>query len=91
MKPKKQQIGNPDQNTNHSIEESAGNFPTTTIPRNATFEHPENDPNVYKGSKNLIESYNINDKAHADSSKKDFIKTVSNFNHANESDTDNNQ
>lgn len=37
-----------------------------------------------RGSKELVEKYNINDKAHSDSSKKDFVKTVSNFNHDSE-------
>lgn len=36
----------------------------------------------HKGSKELIDKYNINDQAHSNSSKEDFIKTVSNFNHA---------
>lgn len=36
----------------------------------------------HKGSRELIDKYNINDQAHSDSSKDDFIKTVSNFNHA---------
>ena len=33
------------------------------------------------GSIELIEKYNVNDQAHSDSSKDDFVKTVSNFNH----------
>lgn len=36
----------------------------------------------HKGSRELIDKYNINDQAHSDSSKDDFIKTVSNATHA---------
>lgn len=36
----------------------------------------------HKGSRELIDQYNINDQAHSNSSKKDFVKTVSNNNHA---------
>lgn len=42
----------------------------------------------HKGSRDLIEKYNINDQAHSDSSKKDFIDTVSNFHHADETQKD---
>lgn len=38
----------------------------------------------HKGSRELIEKYNINDQAYSDSSKKDFVETVSNFHHADE-------
>lgn len=38
----------------------------------------------HNGSKELIDKYNINDQAYSDSSKDDFVKTVSNFKHANE-------
>lgn len=41
-----------------------------------------------KGSQDLIEKYNINDQAHSNSSKKDFIDTVSNFHHADETQND---
>ena len=34
------------------------------------------------GSKLLTDSYNIDDKAHSDSSIDDFVKTTSNFHHA---------
>ena len=40
----------------------------------------------HKGSKALIEKYNINDQAHSDSSAKDFIKTTSEFHHADETE-----
>ena len=43
-------------------------------------DHP-NDPQ-HKGSRELIDKYNINDQAHSDSSKDDFVKTISNYNHA---------
>lgn len=36
----------------------------------------------HKGSGQLIDKYNINDQAHSDSSAADFIKTVSEFRHA---------
>lgn len=36
----------------------------------------------HKGSRELIDKYNINDQAHSDSSKDDFIKTISNYHHA---------
>ena len=36
------------------------------------------------GSQKLVDEYNINDKAHSDSSEEDFIKTTSNFKHATE-------
>ena len=36
----------------------------------------------HKGSRELIDKYNINDQAHSDSSKDDFVKTISNSNHA---------
>ena len=41
-----------------------------------------------RGSRDLIDKYNINDQAHSDSSKEDFVKTVSNFGHANDKETD---
>lgn len=41
-------------------------------------------PGNHDGSKELIEKYNINDQAFSNSSKKDFIKTVSNFKHSDE-------
>jgi len=39
---------------------------------------------VSNGSEELVEKYNINDKAYSDSSKKDFVETTSNFHHADE-------
>lgn len=36
----------------------------------------------HKGSRELIDRYNINDQAHSDSSKDDFVKTISNSTHA---------
>lgn len=36
----------------------------------------------HKGSRDLIDKYLINDKAYSDTSKKNFIKTVSSFHHA---------
>ena len=43
-----------------------------------------NDKPKHRGSEALIEKYNINDQAHSDSSKDDFVKTVSEFHHADE-------
>ncbi len=43
---------------------------------------------VNRGSRELIDKYNINDQAHSDSSKEDFIKTVSNFRHSDEATDD---
>lgn len=40
---------------------------------------------LHKGSEELIDKYNINDQAHSDSSKDEFIDTVSNFHHSDES------
>lgn len=42
------------------------------------------------GSQELVERYNINDKAYSDSSKDDFVKTVSKFHHADQADDDKN-
>ena len=36
----------------------------------------------HNGSRELIDTYLTNDKAYSDSSKKNFIKTVSSFHHA---------
>ncbi len=36
----------------------------------------------HNGSRALIDKYLINDKAYSDTSKKNFIKTVSSFHHA---------
>ena len=38
----------------------------------------------HRGSEELINKYNINDQAHSDSSIDDFIKTVSEFHHSDE-------
>ena len=43
----------------------------------------------HQGSRDLIDKYNINDQAHSDSSKDDFVKTISNYNHADGSDKNN--
>lgn len=36
----------------------------------------------HKGSREIIDTYLINDKAYSDTSKKNFIKTISSFNYA---------
>jgi hypothetical protein len=43
-----------------------------------------NNPSILdnRGNQTLIDQYNINDKAHFDSSIDDFVPTKSNFNHA---------
>ena len=45
-----------------------------------------NNPSVidHRGSDELAQKYNFNDKAHFDSSKDDFVPTVSSFRHADE-------
>lgn len=43
-------------------------------------------PGNHEGSDELIKKYNVNDQAHANSSKKDFVKTTSNFNHSDQSE-----
>lgn len=43
-------------------------------------------PGNHDGSEELIEKYNINDQAFLSSSKKDFVKTVSNFKHSDENE-----
>lgn len=45
---------------------------------------PDFHENKNKGSKELIQKYNVNDQAHANSSEDDFVKTVSNFKHSEE-------
>lgn len=37
---------------------------------------------THEGSRAIIDKYLINDKAYSDTSKKNFIKTVSSFHHA---------
>jgi hypothetical protein len=44
------------------------------------------DDSQHRGSRELIDRYNINDQAHSDSSKDDFVKTVSNATHADGTD-----
>ena len=44
--------------------------------------------NSDNGSEDLVDKYNINDKAHFDSSKEDFVKTTSNFKHAAEDNSE---
>lgn len=47
---------------------------TKTIQQDLNIDH--------EGSRNLIDTYLINDKAYSDTSKKNFINTVSSFHHA---------
>ena len=54
-------------------------------PNSTEYPLPSNEyqPGVdHQGNQELIDRYNINDRAHADSSKDDFIKTVSNARHS---------
>lgn len=44
-------------------------------------QHTGQEPAEYEGSRDLIDGYNINDQAHSQSSKADFIRTISNFHH----------
>lgn len=41
-------------------------------------------PGNHEGSEELIKKYNVNDQAHSNSSKEEFIKTTSNFHHSDE-------
>lgn len=66
-------------NPNHT---QAAQNESVKTPGNESFEHSKNDPNQHEGSEELTKKYNIGDKAFTDSSEKDFVKTVSNFNHA---------
>jgi len=43
----------------------------------------------HSGSQELVAKYNINDKAYSDSSKDDFVETVSKFKHSSGNDTEN--
>jgi len=83
--------GNSVDKTKFNIENAsrAATNESQKTPGNASFEHESNDPNNHNGSQELAEKYNINDKAHTDSSAKDFVKTVSNFNHANNDNSEN--
>lgn len=49
-------------------------------------QNPANPSKEDNGSQELVDKYNINDKAYSDSSKEDFVKTTSNFHHADEKD-----
>ena len=44
----------------------------------------------HKGSRYLVDKYNINDQAHEDSSLEDFVKTTSGFKHADDVNPDTN-
>ena len=69
--------------------EGDGNAPNRPpAPGNASF-----DPNPAAAEPHIStdipgQEFNINDKAYADSSKKDFVKTVSAMQHADEDTTD---
>ncbi len=50
------------------------------------------DKNVpHKGSEKLIDEYKINDEAFRQSSKNDFVKTVSKFHHKDETEENSNE
>lgn len=53
-------------------------------------QNPANPDKKNNGSQELVERYNINDKAYSDSSKHDFVKTVSKFHHADPAADDKN-
>lgn len=55
-------------------------------PGNQSFEPNPNSLDDKKPSDIPGKEFNINDKAYSDSTKKDFVETVSKMNHANESD-----
>jgi hypothetical protein len=59
--------------------------------KNTAMENTDRQNNAFpkhRGSEELIDKYNINDQAHSDSSAKDFVKTVSEFHHADETDNE---
>ena len=67
--------------------EGDGNAPNVTnppVPENRSFE--QNPHAVVKKDENDVpgKEFNINDKAYFDSSKEDFVKTVSSMHHADE-------
>ncbi|MGK4568090.1 hypothetical protein [Flavobacterium sp. 3HN19-14] len=63
---------------------NAENVTNPPIPENRTFE--ENPDKMKSKSESDIpgKEFNINDKAYFESSKSDFVKTVSNMHHADE-------
>lgn len=59
-------------------------------------ENSKNTPNhnekvPHKGSEKLIDEYKINDEAFRQSSKDDFVKTVSKFHHKDETKENSNE
>ena len=88
---------NTDNSGNKSFEKSPEDYPrnSTTGSGYSESERDNNDstnsqnpanPYADNGSQELVDKYNINDKAYSDSSKKDFVETVSKFHHADEED-----
>ncbi|GEP50610.1 hypothetical protein FNO01nite_12820 [Flavobacterium noncentrifugens] len=57
-------------------------------PGNHSFETNPNSLDDKKPGDIPGKEFNINDKAYSDSTKKDFVETVSKMNHANESDSE---
>ncbi|AWA29837.1 hypothetical protein HYN48_06960 [Flavobacterium magnum] len=76
----------PDSTTGSGFSEAERNVHEHTLSRNPV--DPQHEDN---GRIELVNKYNINDKAHSDSSAADFVKTVSKFHHADpdiQSDSD---
>ncbi|AWI25727.1 hypothetical protein [Flavobacterium pallidum] len=67
----------PDSTTGSGISEAERNLHDNTLSRN-----PVDPQHADNGRIELVNKYNINDKAHSDSSAGDFVKTVSKFHHA---------
>ncbi|OYU80858.1 MAG: hypothetical protein CFE23_07800 [Flavobacterium sp. BFFFF1] len=71
----------PDSTTGSGYSEAEREVNDATLQRNpADPQHADN------GRIALVNKYNINDKAHSDSSEEDFVKTISNHHHADAAD-----
>ncbi len=71
----------PDSTTGSGYSEAERDVHDNTISRN-----PVDPQHADNGRIALVNKYNINDKAHSDSSAADFVKTVSKFHHADSAD-----
>lgn len=80
-------IGNPEKDPNKDGYKVPGDGnPPNDLPQpgNHSFEPNPNAADI-KSKKDIPgKEFNINDKAYSDSSKKDYVKTVSKMNHAGE-------
>ena len=76
----------------HTLSDNTGNdafdAPNTTTGSGYSEAEPASqdhrtgqEPAEHEGSSDLIDGYNINDQAHRQSGKADFVRTISNFHH----------